>query len=442
MAIELLVAAIAALAGLRWVPVSGARREWLLIAFSCAFIAYQQPFALIVSVALVLGTWALLRDELRGRIPRAAIVGGLALTLVLLRDVPELRQVWAHRSLAWPIPLGISFLVLRLIGVTMDATALGTPVGARQLLLLSTFFPTYRSGPITTLHSFQPLPPESVDVRRAADRIVLGLARKCLLADLLLAPIVHRWSAVSVDELSPEQCLLFPFLSGLWIYWDFAGYSDIAIGLAALLGYRVPENFDRPYQSRNPMEFWRRWHMTLSDWIRSRVFLKLTGRRPSVWRVCASAAASMVLCGLWHGPRGGYFVWGVWHGLGIAATLAVGAAERRHPWLQAVLGQRWAAWLATAATYVWVSLAWLPFLLGMSRAWRVAATAADALLHPRDALLLAGLAGILLLLSRLAAVAAHRWKQGVPEPLRGAAYALVAAAAIASGSEPFVYWRF
>ena len=442
MAIELLVAALAALALLRWSRVSGDRREWLLVASSCAFIAWQQPFALVVCVALALATWAMLRQQIRVRFPRVAMVGGLLLALVLLRDVPELSRVWAHAPMSWPIPLGLSFLVLRLIGVVMDATALGEAVGARQLLLLSTFFPTFRSGPITTLHSLKPLPAGSIDLRRAADRIVLGLARKCLLADLLFSAIVSPWTLAGVDWLSPEQCLLFPFAMGLWLYWDFAGYSDIAIGAAALLGYRVPENFDRPYLSRNLVEFWRRWHITLSEWIRSRVFVKVSGRRPSTSRVCTAAVISMVLCGAWHGPRGGFLLWGLWHGLGVAAVLALGALERRHPRLQAILDAAFTTWASTAFTYVWVNLGWLPFFLGIDQAWRVAHRAGDAFLHARGPILLLALMAAVFALSRGAAAAARAWRQGLPEPLRGMVYALVLAGLFASGSPPFVYFRF
>jgi len=442
MAIELLLAAVAAFVLLRWLPASGPRREWLLVAISCAFIAYEQPFALLVCVALTLATWAMLRQQVRERIPRIAMVGGLLLGLVLLRDVPELSRVWAHAPVSWPIPLGLSFLVLRLIGVVMDATALGEPVGARQLLLLSTFFPTFRSGPITTLRSLQPLPPESIDVRRAADRIVLGLARKCLLADLLFSAIVSPWTVAGVDWLSPDQCLLFPFMMGLWLYWDFAGYSDIAIGAAALMGYRVPENFDRPYLSRNLVEFWRRWHITLSEWIRSRVFLKLSGRRPSTRRICAAAVVSMLLCGAWHGPRAGFLIWGLWHGLGVATVLALGAFERRHPRLQAILGGAFTTAASTGFTYVWVNLGWLPFFLGIDQAWRVAHRAGDAFLHVRGPILLLTLMAAVFALSRGAAAATHAWRQGLPEPLRGMVYALVLAGVFASGSPPFVYFRF
>jgi alginate O-acetyltransferase complex protein AlgI len=362
--------------------------------------------------------------------------------LVVFRDVPELSRVWMGRALPWRIPLGISFLVLRLIGVVLDASALRIPVGARRMLLLSTFFPTYRSGPITTLQSFQALPPDTVDAWRGADRVVLGLARKCLLADLLMAPIVTTWSTAGADWLTAEQCLLFPFLIGLWIYWDFAGYSDIAIGLAALLGYQVPENFDRPYWSRNAVEFWRRWHITLSEWIRSRVFLKLTGRRPSPWRVGAAVMTSLALCGLWHGPRAGFLVWGLWHGVGVSAALAVGAAERRYPGVMVLLESRWTTWIAIGATYVWVNLGWLPFQLGVEEALRVARKAAPGVLHLHGLLLMAAFMAMLSVLSGVARAAERRWIEGAPAPIRGAAYALVLAAMFASGSPPFVYFRF
>jgi alginate O-acetyltransferase complex protein AlgI len=439
---DLVLAALAAMVLFRWLPAPGPRREWLLVGLSSAWIAYQQPLALAVCLCLTLITCAFLREDLRARLPRAGMVGGLVCALALFRAGPELSQAWLHRPLPWPVPLGISFLILRLVGVVMDATALGVPVGARQLLLLATFFPTYRAGPLTTLNSLQAVARGSIDIRRAADRIVVGLARKFLLADLLLEYVVRPWSVARAPSLAPEECLLLPFATGLWIYWDFAGYSDIAIGSAWLLGYRVPENFDRPYWSRNLVEFWRRWHITLSDWIRLRVFLKLSGRRPSTWRVCAAAVVSMALCGLWHGPRAGFVAWGLWHGIGLAAVLTVGAAERRHPGLQRLLGRPWAAVPATALTYVWVSLGWLPFLLGARDSLPVAAKGFEALGHVSGALYLIVFIAGLLLASRIAQICAARWRLGAPELVRGAAYALVVLAIVAAASEPFEYFRF
>src|SRR5262249_25886326 len=179
---------------------------------------------------------------------------------------------------------------------------------------------TYRAGPITTLQSFGPLPAdggEGHDRSEALRRIFLGLCRKLLLADNLATLILNPWLKDGVEALSDTQCLLLPVLFGLRVYWDFAGYTDVAIGIAALLGYRVPENFDRPYLSRNLVEFWRRWHITLSEWIRLRLFMKMVGRRsPKEW-LYAATVISMALCGLWHGAGWGFLLWGLWHGVGI-----------------------------------------------------------------------------------------------------------------------------
>jgi hypothetical protein len=253
------------------------------------------------------------------------IVGALLLAIVLFRDAPAMVARWTGEASPWPVTLGISFVVLRLVGVVMDVSALGVPVGLRHLLLLSLFFPTYRAGPITTLQSLRYVTGD-VDYARAADRILVGLVRKRLLADYLRLLVVSPWMTAGVTQLNPEQCLLLPFALGLWVYWDFAGYSDMAIGVAALLGYRIPENFDHPYQSRNVTEFWRRWHITLSEWIRQRLFLKITGRRASTPLIYLAAVGSMLAVGLWHGVRPGFLLWGLWHGVGIAVVLAVGAA--------------------------------------------------------------------------------------------------------------------
>jgi alginate O-acetyltransferase complex protein AlgI len=90
-----------------------------------------------------------------------------------------------------------------------------------------------------------------------------------------------------------------PVVFGMYVYWDFSGYSDMAIGIARMLGYRVPENFNRPYMSRNLVDFWRRWHITLSEWIRIRLMMKIAGRRAGIVRLSAATVISMALCGLW-----------------------------------------------------------------------------------------------------------------------------------------------
>jgi D-alanyl-lipoteichoic acid acyltransferase DltB (MBOAT superfamily) len=234
-------------------------------------------------------------------------------------------------------------------------------------------------------------------------------------------------------------------LLSLWVYWDFAGYSDIAIGVAALLGYRVPENFDRPYLSRNLLEFWRRWHMTLSEWIRTRLFMKLAGRRPATWRVYAAILASMGLCGVWHGIGVNFLVWGLWHGAGMVAVHAFRAVRRGASAAGPGAGAP-AETLAALVTFVYVSVGWLLFFLPLDRALAVGGRALIALARPRGvALAAASLAAYVLAhaLARTGWSGAGLWRFA-PVPVRGLVYALVTLFAIVQMADPasFIYFRF
>jgi alginate O-acetyltransferase complex protein AlgI len=354
------------LASWREIARPGRTRDALVAAASAAVLGFWQPAGLLVTLALTGLAWLALRHGRQDplpRLPAALVVVLLVGTLAWFKYVPG---AWAG-----VVPLGLSFTVFRLIGVVLDVNALRLTLAPSRLLAMSLFLPTLPAGPITTVRSFRDVEPGvPADAGPSVSwRLLRGLARKFLLADTLYSLVIAPWLETGVGTLEPYQCLVLPVLLGLYVYWDFAGYSDIAIGVARLLGYQVPENFDRPYSSRSLTEFWRRWHISLSEWIRGRLMMKMAGRRPSQLRLHGATLASMALCGIWHGAGLGFLLWGVWHGLGLVGLHLYQDAERRSPALQAY-GKRFLGdAVATGLTFGFVTIGWILFFLAPSDAW-------------------------------------------------------------------------
>ena len=203
----------------------------------------------------------------------------------------------------------------------------------------------------------------------AGRRLLIGLFQKFVLADALALVSLNDTNAGQASAAGWLWLLLLAY--SLQIYFDFAGYTDIAIGLGRLLGLRLPENFNHPYRKPNLTQFWNNWHMSLTLWFRAYVFNPLTralrtrSRQP-VWSiVLISQTALMLLVGLWHGVTPGFAIWGLWHGLGLfvhnrwSDWIKPRATElNASPVLAAVLPP-----LSTAFTFVYVSLGWVWFAL-------------------------------------------------------------------------------
>jgi len=231
----------------------------------------------------------------------------------------------------WTFPLGISFYCFQSLTYTIDLYRRdGKPV--RSLLAHMTavsFFPTTLSGPITRVLALAPqLEKEGkslapADGGRALYRIGLGLFKKFLIADYLAENLVNR--VFDTPGLyTGTETLIGVYGYALQLYYDFSGYTDIAIGSALLLGLKLPENFNRPYQALNIAEFWRRWHISLSNWLRDYLYFSLPGLR-SKWKVFTyiNLFVTMLLGGLWHGANWTFVVWGALHG---------GALAIQHGW--------------------------------------------------------------------------------------------------------------
>ena len=257
------------------------------------------------------------------------------------------------------LPLGLSFFTFQGIAYLIDVATGEEPFELIDFLLYKSLWPQLIAGPIIRPGEIR----ADIDRDRRLDygdcaigvqRILFGFFKKIILADQL-APIVDAVFVSKFPNALDAGVALVAF--GMQIYFDFSAYSDIGIGSARLFGFRYPENFQWPYAAHSPQEFWNRWHMTLSRWIRDYVFTPLafaTRNRPrwtNVWLVVA-----MAIVGLWHGAQWTFVLWGVWHGVLLVANQTV-----FKKFFEKARSSRVVALFATAFTFALVTLGWLLF---------------------------------------------------------------------------------
>ena len=217
------------------------------------------------------------------------------------------------------LPVGISFFTFQALSYVIDIYR-GTfePGRLIDFAVFLSFFPHIVAGPIVRPAEFMPQlkerhDPRHVDSSRAFFLIVIGLFKKVVIANLLATQIVDAVFA-SPNQHSSLEVLVAVIGYAVQIYCDFSGYADMAIGIALLLGFRFPQNFDSPYTSTSIQDFWRRWHMTLSRWLRDYLYVPLGGNRSGKWRTYRNLMLTMLIGGLWHGAAWTFVVWGAIHG--------------------------------------------------------------------------------------------------------------------------------
>jgi alginate O-acetyltransferase complex protein AlgI len=217
------------------------------------------------------------------------------------------------------LPIGISFFTFHALSYVMDiyrgkAAAARNP---RDVALYIFFFPQLIAGPILRWSAIAPQIARRVVSREGfaegVRRFVGGLAKKMIIANVVAVP-ADQIFALSGAELTPALAWLGAACYTLQIYFDFSGYSDMAVGLGKMFGFQFLENFDFPYISQSIKEFWRRWHISLSTWFRDYLYFPLGGNRRGEWRTCLNLVIVFFLCGLWHGASWTFVVWGLYHG--------------------------------------------------------------------------------------------------------------------------------
>ena len=283
------------------------------------------------------------------------------------------KEAGGQSALAW---LGFSYVAFRLMHTILDRLAGRLPsVTLAEYANYVIFFPAITAGPIDRLERFvsglnAPLRLDADGWLDAGQRIFIGLFKKFVVADALAWIALNESFARDAQSVGWLWTLLYAY--SLRIYFDFSGYTDIAIGLGRLLGIRLPENFDSPYLKPNLTQFWNSWHITLTQWFRSYFFnplaraLRSASKPVSPWMlILFSQVTTMVLIGLWHGVTMNYILWGLWHGCGLFIQNRWSEFARARYSQQAlpVSLQRGVQFVGTFLTFNFVSLGWLFFAL-------------------------------------------------------------------------------
>ncbi len=318
-------------------------RKVVLVIASLIFYMAWNPAPVVLLIYLTVIDWAVGRAlaVVEGRFARKAVLFvsiannlfllGLFkyadwLTRLVCEGAAHFGVTLVYKPLGLLLPVGLSFIVFQGMSYTIDVYRKElTP--RRSLLdvaVFMTFFPHVVAGPIVRASDFLPQVDERPTITnnvgaRALFRILLGMVKKLVIADFLNANLVERIFADPGNHSGLEVAvgiIAYTFQ----IYYDFSAYSDIAIGTAALFGYVLKENFDKPYLSPNLFEFWRRWHMSLGSWLRDYLYIPLGGNRGSKARVLINLMITMILGGVWHGADGRFVFWGIAHGIGLSLT--------------------------------------------------------------------------------------------------------------------------
>lgn len=350
-----------------------ALRKGMLLAVSYAFYAVWDARFVLLMFAVSFVSWSagllVLRpnwDRWVKAVTLTLLLGTLGIfkyaNFFMLSLAQMLSSLGLERDMAWAgiiLPVGISFYIFQAISYVMDVSR--RDIEPRQSLadvaLYISFFPQLVAGPIVRAADFlpqidRPRPPDAFIRAEAVLLILAGLVKKLIIANYLSVMAVDPVFAFpeGQDATSAWVALI---AYAVQIYCDFSGYSDISIGVALLLGYRFQANFRQPYRARSLRDFWQRWHISLSAWIRDYLYIPLGGNRGGALRASAVLVLTMTLAGLWHGAAWPFVIWGLAHGIGLVI-------ER----LARSRGMRLPGPLAMFATFSFVVMLWLPFRAG------------------------------------------------------------------------------
>ena len=347
------------------------------------------------------------------------------------------------------IPLGVSFYTFHSMSYTIDVYR-GKMRAVSNFLDVACFigfFPQMLAGPIVRAFTFLPQLESirkfsNVDVRGALVLFLTGFIKKACIADAL-APAVDRFYEAPWNFDTPSAWIGL-FFYAIQVYCDFSGYTDMAIACARLLGYELTLNFRFPYMARDIADFWHRWHISLSSWLRDYLYIPLGGSRGSRWSTYRNLMVTMVLAGLWHGAAWTFVIWGALHGLALIIHREWKRCTENIYGVQSVM--RWMAWPLTAY--------WLCVSLVLVRAGdldRAGAALRSAVLFNSTGIEQLG-AWKLMIVPVLAlihwmnwrGIFANWWRRG-PDPVFAAAYGCAAAVAllfIPTKYTPFIYFQF
>jgi alginate O-acetyltransferase complex protein AlgI len=469
------------------------RNAWLLAA-SLVFYGWGEPFVVTVMLASVAANWAFGLWVARAPTARLPLVATLAFNLGLLvlfkyadwlvgvasrvlltlgwirTGLPDLAVLvpadWSLHAMLFTaqgyvrLPIGVSFFTFQAMSYVIDVRR-GVVAPQRNVLRLALYkslFPQLIAGPIVRYRDVAAqIARRTVaadDFAAGVHRFVIGLAKKMLIANTV-AVAADAIFAIPGAALTPACAWFGLFCYTVQIYFDFSGYSDMAIGLGRMLGFRFLENFDYPYVARSVTEFWRRWHISLSTWFRDYLYIPLGGNRRGSARTFVNLLVVFALCGLWHGAHFTFLAWGLWHGAflvleraGLGTRLERLPPPLRHAYALLAVTLGWVPFRATSLSHAGDYLRALAFAAnGDAARWHV-----DLFANP---LVVTALAAAVVGATPVAAAgwvrlaAATRDRVPAVVAMRTAGLLVLALLFVAScvrmaaGTyNPFLYWRF
>ncbi|UCG88352.1 MAG: MBOAT family protein, partial [Gemmatimonadota bacterium] len=343
---------------------------------------------------------------------------------------------------------GISFYTFQALSYTIDVYR-GTAPPARSPVDFACYiglFPQLVAGPIVRYHTVaEQLVRRSHTWEKFSSGValfVLGFAKKILLAN----PMGHAANAAfNAQELTTLDAWFGAVAYALQIYFDFSGYSDMAIGLGRMIGFRFMKNFDSPYLAESIIDFWRRWHISLSSFLRDYLYIPLGGNRKGPWRTYLNLAIVMLLGGLWHGANWTFVAWGAYHGVLLAFERTLGKRSLYHGLPRP---------MRIAATFVLVLFSWVLFrsanleqamdyigvMLGAGSS-DACALLLSAQLYTQGTLLIAGVSSLIIILP----IQAYGWSDSITwpkAPMLGGAFFLSLMVMCGQSFNPFLYFQF
>ena len=356
-----------------WIAPRRWRNALLLIASYFFYMSFVAIYGVLI-FSLALANYALGLWIARSSRPRLILALAIALDLGVLGFFKYTNffvsagtgLVGADASwftLQVVLPLGISFFTFEFVHYVVDIYRGSVPIhNFTNFHLFASFFPSQIAGPIKRFQPFneqlRPNPPfDAALFEEGVWLVVRGLAKKVALADQL-APLVAT-AFTPEAALTQTSAWVGSYAFALQIFLDFSGYTDIGRGTAQLLGYRLPENFAIPYIAVGFRDFWRRWHLSLSTWLRDYLYIPLGGNRRGTLRTALNLIITMSLGGLWHGAAGHFVVWGLFHGAGLVierSFVALAPARIRHFFTSAV-----ARFILALVTFHLICVGWVLF---------------------------------------------------------------------------------
>ncbi len=369
--------------------VRGRMRNLVLLGASLVFYAWDERLWVLVMLSSITFNYVLgrlvdqRRDHPHARWLLAFAVGGNLTALIVFKYANFLAEnadiVLVGMGLPTidlppvHLPIGISFFTFQALSYVVDVHRRDAPVQRNPLdvALYISLFPQLIAGPIVRYGEIaDQIRDRTIDVQKFAegvDRFVIGLAKKMMIAN----PAGARADAIfglAATDLSAPIAWLGVVCYSVQIYFDFSGYSDMAIGLGKMFGFEFAENFNYPYVARSVTEFWRRWHISLSTWFRDYLYIPLGGSRGSLRRTYANLLIVFVLCGFWHGASWNFLIWGLFHGgLLVVERVGLGSVLRRAPsWVRHgyVVLAAMIAWVFFRAETLTDSLSFLAAMVG------------------------------------------------------------------------------